>query len=250
MSTVSIGEFRAVALIFGPRMIGTAVDLVLQGVLWCELANYYSWYGDDKKTLKIIVGVLALGTCLKSIQAFAVIWIKFVVHFNDFEGAMILSFTARWESGNAVMSYCCFRLWVISQKWYVAAPIQFLAVFGFLSIVVPHDEEKYAGCFRQYRAQGQAGCVYPLRAAKVAVPVTLPNTYTVALDGTLASTSLLSSACAFSKIHGFFYQASVREGASEPLAVPKARHKNFHFGRFLILAKELLLSPRALIRLT
>ncbi|KAJ7114278.1 hypothetical protein C8R44DRAFT_881138 [Mycena epipterygia] len=36
----------------------------------------------------------------------------------------------------------------------------------------------------------------------------------------------------------------------QPLAVPKARHKNFHFGRFLILAKELLLSPRALIRLT
>ncbi|KAJ7112534.1 hypothetical protein C8R44DRAFT_631698 [Mycena epipterygia] len=119
-------------------MIGTALDLVLQGVLWCQFANYYSWYGDDKWALKIT-------SANNTFEFSAVIWIKFVVHFNDFEGAMILSFTAWWESGNAVMvaaiglyvqSYFCFRLWVISQKWYVAAPIQFLAVFGFLSIVV------------------------------------------------------------------------------------------------------------------
>ncbi|KAJ7104665.1 hypothetical protein C8R44DRAFT_746350 [Mycena epipterygia] len=45
-------------------------------------------------------------------------------------------------------------------------------------------------------------------------------------------------------------EKEMKQTQLQPLAVPKARHKNFHFGRFLILAKELLLSPRALIRLT
>ncbi|KAJ7106614.1 hypothetical protein C8R44DRAFT_885890 [Mycena epipterygia] len=130
MSTAPAAEFRAVALIVGPWLIGGAQDLVLQGVLSCQFANYYSWYGDDKRVFKIIVGVLTVGTWLKSIQTFAVIWIKFVVHFNDFEGAMLLSFTAWWESGNALM------IAAIGLYWYVAAPIEFLAIFGFLSMAV------------------------------------------------------------------------------------------------------------------
>ncbi|KAJ7450416.1 hypothetical protein FB451DRAFT_1527572 [Mycena latifolia] len=145
MSTLSAAEFRAVALILGPWMIGSSLDLFLQGVLSCQFVNYYTWYSGDKGHLRIIVGFLALGTYLKSIQAFAVVWIKFVVYFGDLEGAMILSFTAWWESGNALMvaaiglyvqTYFCYRLWVISMRWYVVAPIHLLCVFGFLAIAV------------------------------------------------------------------------------------------------------------------
>ncbi|KAJ7452949.1 hypothetical protein FB451DRAFT_1565855 [Mycena latifolia] len=58
---------------------------------------------------------------------------------------MMLAFTAWWESGNALMvaviglyvqTYFCYRLWVISTKWYVVAPILLLCLFGFLAIVV------------------------------------------------------------------------------------------------------------------
>ncbi|KAJ7032420.1 hypothetical protein C8F04DRAFT_1261959 [Mycena alexandri] len=153
MSTaVPVVPFRAVALLLGPWMIGSCLDVFLQGVLSCQFVNYYNWFGDDDRALRLIVAVLALGTYLKSAQALfysAVIWIKFVVFFNDFETASVLSFTGWWESGNALMvaaiglyvqTYFCYRLWVISKrKWYIVAPIQALCVFGFLAVsVVTH----------------------------------------------------------------------------------------------------------------
>lgn len=55
-------------------MPGVSDSLPLRNVLTLvKFANYYSWYGDDKRTLKIVVGVLALGAWLKSIQTLYVI---------------------------------------------------------------------------------------------------------------------------------------------------------------------------------
>jgi hypothetical protein len=38
--------------------------------------------------------------------------------------------------GLYVQSYLCWRLWVISKKWWVAAFIQLVCIFGFLSMAV------------------------------------------------------------------------------------------------------------------
>ncbi|KAJ7887056.1 hypothetical protein B0H14DRAFT_3430902 [Mycena olivaceomarginata] len=73
--------------------------------------NYFTWY-NDKKPLKIIVGVLVLLTLLKSIQALC------CDHMDHVHRPL-------W-----------WRLWVISKKWYVVAPIAVLFLFAFLSIVV------------------------------------------------------------------------------------------------------------------
>ncbi|KAJ7452950.1 hypothetical protein FB451DRAFT_1409227 [Mycena latifolia] len=76
MSTLSAAEVRPIALILGPWIIGSSLDLFLQGVLSCQFVNYYTWYSNDKGHLRIIVGILALGTYLKSIQVFAVVEVR------------------------------------------------------------------------------------------------------------------------------------------------------------------------------
>ncbi|KAJ7108736.1 hypothetical protein C8R44DRAFT_884772 [Mycena epipterygia] len=115
------------------------------GVLSSQFVNYYTYYADDKRSLRIVVTILAVLTVLKSIQSFALVWIQSVTYFGDLEGAINLSYTAWWQSGTPLMvavigyyvqCYFCFRLYVISKKWIVVAPIATLFLFAFLAIVV------------------------------------------------------------------------------------------------------------------
>ncbi|KAJ7918422.1 hypothetical protein B0H13DRAFT_2321389 [Mycena leptocephala] len=122
-------EVHEVNFLLGPWLIGSCIDILLQGILLARwFVNYYGWYGDDKVY-----------------SSFAVIWIQFIVYYGDLQGAILLNYTTWWQSGTPLMvaliglyvqSYFCFRLWVISKKWYVVAPIATLFLFAFLSIVV------------------------------------------------------------------------------------------------------------------
>ncbi|KAJ7468101.1 hypothetical protein FB451DRAFT_388886 [Mycena latifolia] len=147
MSSVALTseERHQVNFILGPWLIGTCLDLLLQGVLSSQFVNYYNYYSDDKISLRIVVAFLALLTTLKSIQSFALIWIQSIVYFGDLQGAILLNYTTWWQSGNSLMvafigfyvqCYFCWRLLVISKKWYVMAPIACLFLFAFLAIVV------------------------------------------------------------------------------------------------------------------
>ncbi|KAJ7458185.1 hypothetical protein FB451DRAFT_1564034 [Mycena latifolia] len=129
----------------GPWLVGACLDILLQGVLCCQFVNYFTYYRDDKTSLRIVVVVLVLLSVLKSVHAFAVIWIQFIVYFGDLQGAILLNYTTWWQSGTPLMDaviafyvqcYFCFRLWVISKKLYVVAPVAILFLFGFLAIVV------------------------------------------------------------------------------------------------------------------
>ncbi|KAJ7109608.1 hypothetical protein C8R43DRAFT_1139570 [Mycena crocata] len=131
--------------LLGPWLVGSCLDLILQGVLFSQFVNYYTWYGDDKGRLRILVAILFVLTTLKSIQAFAIIWIQFIPFFGDLQGAILLNYTTWWQSGNPLMvaliglyvqSYFCFRLWVISKAWLIVALVAFLFIFAFLAIVV------------------------------------------------------------------------------------------------------------------
>ncbi|KAF7360168.1 hypothetical protein MVEN_00745300 [Mycena venus] len=146
MSGLLTGEAKHQAnFLLGPWLIGGCIDLVLQGVLSSQFVNYYSYYSDDKGSLKIIVAILALLTVLKSIHAFAVLWINFIVYFGALQEAILLSYTTWYQAGTPLMvaiiglyvqCYFCFRLWVITKRWYVVLPIATVFLFAFLSIVV------------------------------------------------------------------------------------------------------------------
>ncbi|KAJ7872796.1 hypothetical protein B0H14DRAFT_159213 [Mycena olivaceomarginata] len=129
----------------GPWLVGGCLDLFLAGILATQFVNYFTWYRDDKTWIRIIVVVLLVMNALKSVQAFAVIWVQNIVYFGDLQGAILLNYTTWWQTGNPLMvaicgfyvqSYFCYRLWVISKRWYIVALVYTVFCFAFLSMVV------------------------------------------------------------------------------------------------------------------
>ncbi|KAJ7642042.1 hypothetical protein FB45DRAFT_1054383 [Roridomyces roridus] len=129
----------------GPWLVGGCVDLFLQGILCCQFVNYFTWYRDDKTGLRAFVAVLVIVTLLESVHAVAVVWIQSSVYFGDLQGAILLNYTQWLYSGTPLMvatidlyvqSYFCYRLWAVSNKWFVVAPIVAIFIFAYLAICV------------------------------------------------------------------------------------------------------------------
>lgn len=118
-------ELQEAMFLLGPWLIGSLVDIFIQGVLLSQFNRYFHWYKDDRVGTRIAVVGLAVLTTLKSAQSIALIWIMFILHFKDLSGAILLNYTAWWQTGNSqmvasiglyVQIFFCHRLWVVSQK--------------------------------------------------------------------------------------------------------------------------------------
>ncbi|KAF7367111.1 hypothetical protein MSAN_00970700 [Mycena sanguinolenta] len=135
---------EAVKFFLGSWLIGSCLDFVLMGVLGFQFFNYYNW-SNDGRGLRIAVAVLCLLNVLKSIECFASLWIFLINHFGDIEYDLGLSATGWWDTANPLMvaildfyvqCYFCTRLWAVSRRRWVVAPIFTLFVFALLSMVV------------------------------------------------------------------------------------------------------------------
>ncbi|KAJ7347333.1 hypothetical protein DFH08DRAFT_779581 [Mycena albidolilacea] len=145
MPGISAEEEVLVKWFLGPWLIGSSLELVLMGVLGCQFVNYYNWYPDDSRSLRIAVGILCLLSVLKSAETFASLWIFLINHFGNIEYDLSLTTTGWWDTANPLMVACidfyvqCFylyRLWGISKRWWVVAPIFALFIFAMVAIVL------------------------------------------------------------------------------------------------------------------
>ncbi|KAJ6573094.1 hypothetical protein DFH09DRAFT_1079251 [Mycena vulgaris] len=67
--------------------------LLLEGIVICQVNNYYSWYPQDSIALKLSVAGLFILTLLKTIQALqvdAITWINSVSYMRDPDGTTAL----------------------------------------------------------------------------------------------------------------------------------------------------------------
>ncbi|KAH8804216.1 hypothetical protein DL96DRAFT_1562825 [Flagelloscypha sp. PMI_526] len=140
-------EYQQLSIfVLGPWVIGAFADCLLQGILLTQFTNYFRLYRDDRPFLKAIVAGLVVLTCLKTIQhGAAIVWVQNIIFFNDQAGAINLSFTTWWQSGNPLMvafiglyvqAYFLYRLSDLSRSWIVVIPITLILVFAFLAMVV------------------------------------------------------------------------------------------------------------------
>ncbi|KAK0493208.1 hypothetical protein EDD18DRAFT_1040886, partial [Armillaria luteobubalina] len=129
----------------GPWLVGMCLDLFLQGILTSQFFNYYAWYGkSDTWKFTTGVGALVVMTTLKTIQVSdhhysTIVWVQDIVYFDDLNSALQMRFSVWYQMGNAIMvaliafyvqCYFCYRLWAISTRYWVVAPILFLYVFS------------------------------------------------------------------------------------------------------------------------
>jgi len=145
MSTLTGEQRHAVDFQLGPWLIGVCVDLLLQGIVLTQIANYFGWYREDKRVLRMLVAILGLLTIVKSAEGFAIIWIQLMVHYGDLEGAVLLNSNGWWEHSHPLMvagiglyvqSFFCFRLWTISKSLIVVSPSVALFLSAVSSITV------------------------------------------------------------------------------------------------------------------
>ncbi|KAK0215833.1 hypothetical protein EDD85DRAFT_442405 [Armillaria nabsnona] len=132
--------------LLGPWLVGLCADLYLQGILSVQMLNYFSWYGkNDRVTARASVGFLALITTLKSIQSFAIVWVGLIENFADIQSAGRHLSGAWYEAGNPLMvalisfyvqCYFCYRLWVVSERWWVVLPIVLVCIFAIIAAIL------------------------------------------------------------------------------------------------------------------
>ncbi|KAJ7754275.1 hypothetical protein B0H14DRAFT_2405029 [Mycena olivaceomarginata] len=129
-------------------LVGGCLDIFLLGILLTQFRNYFTWYHDDKMSLRVIVAILLVGHILKTRPCLvrpAIIWIQNIAYFGNLQGAILLNYTTWWQSGTPLIDgifgfyvqiYFCYRLWMISKKLFVVVPVAIIFLFAFLSIVI------------------------------------------------------------------------------------------------------------------
>ncbi|KAJ7728428.1 hypothetical protein DFH07DRAFT_222651 [Mycena maculata] len=136
--------------IVGPFVIGTCIELFLQGILSVQFVSYFATYRKAPPTRKVVVGILVLMTFAKSMQAFTVLWFHAVINFGDLNAVMKLKHQAWWSGSSGlaaatialyVQSYFSLRFFKVSGKWYLAVPMYLLFVTGWvLAVLVYYDQ--------------------------------------------------------------------------------------------------------------
>ncbi|PBK60652.1 hypothetical protein ARMSODRAFT_1090226 [Armillaria solidipes] len=138
-------DFTA-GFLLGPWLVGLCADLYLQGILSVQILNYFSLYGkNDMATVRASVGLLALITTLKSIQSFAIVWVGLIENFADIQSAGRHLSGTWYQAGNPLMvalisfyvqCYFCYRLWAVSERWWVVLPIILVCIFAIIAAIL------------------------------------------------------------------------------------------------------------------
>ncbi|KAJ6462742.1 hypothetical protein C8R47DRAFT_1327090 [Mycena vitilis] len=135
--------------LLGPWLIGTSLELVLQGILFAQFVKYFGQFHDDPLGLRALVAGLALMTTVISVLQFALLWEEFAVHFGT-----ILRYQTSLTTGNGVIRaiaglyvqcYFCSRLYLLSKKWYIVAPMVAIFIAAFVTSVIAADAFRYKG---------------------------------------------------------------------------------------------------------
>ncbi|KAJ7289796.1 hypothetical protein C8J57DRAFT_1629008 [Mycena rebaudengoi] len=136
--------FGLIHYVVGGRFIGACLVLLFEGILISQISHYYTCYPKDSGRLKLMVAVLFLLTILKTTRAFAITWINSIMYTLDPAGIVALNRT--WYQvldlpmgaviATYVQSYYCYRLWGLSQKWWVVAPLLLLSVLSVISAII------------------------------------------------------------------------------------------------------------------
>ncbi|KAF7307362.1 hypothetical protein MIND_00530300 [Mycena indigotica] len=125
--------------------LGICGDLILQGVIFAQIAHYFNLYRSDVPALRAFVFGLLFLTTLRSMQMIAIMWVQNVEYFTDIDGAVGMFFS-HWlmkisvafgaSISFYVQMFLCHRLWVLSKNLYVVALLLFVFIFALVAALI------------------------------------------------------------------------------------------------------------------
>ncbi|KAJ7790172.1 hypothetical protein B0H14DRAFT_3501923 [Mycena olivaceomarginata] len=136
---------RLVVFHLGGWDLAICADLILQGIIFAQIAHYAILYNKDDLALRAYVAVLLIITTLKSAQGLVIMWIQNVEYFMDLDAALGM-FTMSWTIelnitfialiAFYVQLFFCKRLWAISENIYIVTLVVALFVFALVAAIV------------------------------------------------------------------------------------------------------------------
>ncbi|KAJ7825089.1 hypothetical protein B0H14DRAFT_3727016 [Mycena olivaceomarginata] len=143
---------RLVVVYLGSWDLAICADLILQGIIFAQIAHYAILYKDDL-ALRAYVAVLLIITTLKSAQGLVIMWIQNVEYFMNLDAALGM-FANSWTNelnvtfialtAFYVQLFFCKRLWAISKNVYIVILVVALFVFALVAAIVS-DVFQFAG---------------------------------------------------------------------------------------------------------
>ncbi|KAJ7229375.1 hypothetical protein C8J57DRAFT_1730604 [Mycena rebaudengoi] len=137
--------FSSIIFFLGGWDLAICGDLILQGIIFAQIAHYTTLYEKDVLALRAFVAVLLIITTLKSAQGLVILWIQNVENFMNLEAAIGM-FTGSWTTeinptfsaliAFYVQLYFCRRLWGISRNVYIVASVLALFIFALVAAIV------------------------------------------------------------------------------------------------------------------
>ncbi|KAJ7711413.1 hypothetical protein B0H14DRAFT_3639755 [Mycena olivaceomarginata] len=88
---------RLVVFHLGGWDLAICADLILQGIIFAQIAHYAILYNKDDLALRAYVAVLLIITTLKSAQGLVIMWIQNVEYFMNLDAALGM-FTMSWTT--------------------------------------------------------------------------------------------------------------------------------------------------------
>ncbi|KAJ7308665.1 hypothetical protein DFH08DRAFT_1088370 [Mycena albidolilacea] len=144
---------RLVVFYLGDWDLAICADLILQGIIFAQIAHYAILYNNDDLALRAYVAVLLKITMLKSAQGLVIMWIQNVEYFMNLNAALSM-FTESWTTeinltlvvltAFCVQLFFCKRLWTISKNVYIVILVVALFVFALVAAIVSNVFE-FAG---------------------------------------------------------------------------------------------------------
>ncbi|KAF8143259.1 hypothetical protein K438DRAFT_1994071 [Mycena galopus ATCC 62051] len=122
--------------------LGICADLILQGIIFTQIAHYTTLYEKDALALRAFVAVLLIITTLKSVHGLVILWIQNVEYFMNLNAALSMS-TDSWPTEASSGEFICAKpnpntdpIQVISKNIYIVGLVVGLFVFALVAAIV------------------------------------------------------------------------------------------------------------------
>ncbi|KAN0073677.1 hypothetical protein V8E55_012154 [Tylopilus felleus] len=140
------GDVATVATVYGSMLLGTCIGSALTGIVFVQCVLYYKLYPGDFAWTKALVFAVWAFDMIHTVCIITATWQSVIVNFDkpqnmdDIPSALGLSVAV--TALVTFMVHCFFanRIRMLTKKWYIAAPVVFLAFLRLFSACVSTSE--------------------------------------------------------------------------------------------------------------
>jgi len=140
------GDVTTVATVYGAILLGTCFGCGLTGIVFVQCILYYKLYPGDFAWTKVLVFMVWAFDLMHTTCIISAVWESVITNFDkpdnmdDIPSALGLSVAV--TAVVTFMVHCFFanRIRMLTKKWYIAAPLVFLAFLRLVAACVSTSE--------------------------------------------------------------------------------------------------------------